>query len=356
MGEGMGSEFMLFMAEMVEADLVSVRGDRDEGLRLLRHGFERARRQRLRFDAGWRPSVMTRLCTTALEAGICVEHVQGLVRHHALVPDRPPLDLPNWPWAVEVRTLGGLHLRCDGQDLRTTARAPQRPLDLLRALIAFGGRRVPTAKLTDALWPESEGDTGQQALDTNLLRLRRMLGSPEAVVVEDGRVSLDEARCVTDVWQLERLLDRTEAAIQKPDDSTELVDLGHEIVRLYRGPFLSETDQPWVVAPRERLRRRVLHALEGVGRRRERQGDAEGALATCLRALDVDELAEGLYQGAMRCYGVLGRQAEGVALYQRCRRILGAQLGVEPSPDTQAILTTLTTGRGAVTAPSLRHR
>ena len=47
------------------------------------------------------------------------------------------------------------------------------------------------------------------------------------------------------------------------------------------------------------------------------------------------------HQRAMRCYGVLGRQAEGVALYERYRRILGAQLGVEPSPDTQAILTSL---------------
>jgi ATP/maltotriose-dependent transcriptional regulator MalT/DNA-binding SARP family transcriptional activator len=358
MSEGMGSESMLFMTEMVEADLAVARGDRDEGLRLLRHGLERARRQRLRFYAGWRPSVMTRLCTTALEADICVEYVQGLVRHHALVPDRAPVDVPNWPWAVEVRTLGGLRLRCDGQDLRATARAPQRPLDLLRALIAFGGRHVPTAKLTDALWPESEGDSGQQALDTNLLRLRRLLGSPDAIIVEDGRVSLDEAQCVTDVWQLERRLDRTEAALQRRDGAAELDGLGHDIVRLYAGPFLAETDQPWAVAPRERLRRRVVHAFEGIGRLRERRGDAEGALAACLRGLDVDELAEGLYQRAMRCYGVLGRQAEGIALYQQCRRILGAQLGVEPSPDTRAILTTLTAGRSAadLIAPSLHHR
>ena len=352
MSEAMGSESMLFMTEMVEADLAFARDERGEGLRLLHRGFERAHRQRLRFYAGWLPSVMTRLCSTALHAELCVEYVQGLVRHHALVPDRPPLDVPNWPWAVEVRALGGLRIRRDGQALRTTGRAPQRPLDLLRALIAFGGRHVPTVKLTDALWPDSEGDSGQQALDTNLLRLRRLLGSPEAVVVDDGRVSLDEAQCVTDVWQLERLLDRIDAALQRVNDAAEIGRLAHDIVTLYTGPFLADTDHAWVVARREQLRRRVLHALEGIGRFRERRGDVEGALAAYLRGLDVDDLAEGLYQRAMRCYGALGRQAEGVALYQRCRRILGAQLGVEPSPDTRAILATLT----AVTAPSLPRR
>ncbi len=82
-----------------------------------------------------------------------------------------------------------------------------------------------------------------------------------------------------------------------------------------------------------------------VGRMRERGGDPEGALASYLGGLHVDDLAEGLYQGAMRCYVVLDRPAEAVALYERCRRVLGAQLGVEPSASTRAIVTSV--GRAA---------
>jgi LuxR family maltose regulon positive regulatory protein len=343
--EAMASQSMLFMTEMVEADLAYARGDTGEGIRLLRQGLERARRQRLRFYSGWRPSVMTRLCTAALAADICVDYVKGLVRHHALVPEGAALDVPHWPWGLDVRTLGALRIVREGEELRISGKAPQRPLELLRALVAYGGRHVPTARLTDALWPDADADSAQQALDTNLLRLRRLLGSPELVVVEDARVSLDEAQCVVDVWRLERLLDRIEAALQRRAEASELGRLGLEIIGLYAGPFLADSDRPWAVGPRERLRRRVLLALEGVGRLRESRGDHEGALASSLSALEVDDLAEGLYQRAIRAYAALGRHAEAVALYQRCRLVLGAQLGVEPSAETRALLASVTRTR-----------
>src|SRR4030095_10939057 len=111
---------------------------------------------------------------------------------------------------------------------------------------------------------------------------------------DDGRVSLDEAQCVTDVWQLERLLDRIDAALQRVNDAAEIGRLAHDIVTLYTGPFLADTDHPRGPPRREHPGRRVLHALEGIGRFRERRGDVEGALAAYLRGLDVDDLAEGL--------------------------------------------------------------
>lgn len=209
---------------------------------------------------------------------------------------------------------------------------------VLHSLGAHGGRHVPVTKLTDALWPDADADSAQQALDTNLLRLRRLLGVPQAVVVEEGRVSLDEAQCLIDVWKLERGLDRVEQALTRAGDASEVGRLGQEIVRLHAGPFLADTEGPLAVGPRERLRRRVLLALEGIGRFREDRDDLEGALAAYLRGLEVDDLAEGLYQRALRCYAALDRHAEAGALYQRCRRILGAQLGVEPSAGTRAAL------------------
>jgi LuxR family maltose regulon positive regulatory protein len=264
--------------------------------------------------------------------------VQELVRHHALVPPDAPADVPNWPWAVEIRVLGPLRVRRDGNDLRLVGKAPQRPLQLLRALLALGGRQVPAQRLIDALWPEAEGDAGQEALDTNLLRLRRLLGHADALVVEHGQVTLDEGHCWVDVWSVGRCLDRIERLLERVTEPALLARLGSELLRLYGGPFLADTDQEWAIAPRERLRRRVLHAAEEIGRARERRGDPEGALATYLGGLQADDLAEGLYQGAMRCYVTLGRRADAAALYERCRHVLGAELGVEPSAATAAIV------------------
>jgi ATP/maltotriose-dependent transcriptional regulator MalT/DNA-binding SARP family transcriptional activator len=338
--EGMRSQSMIFMTEMVEADLAYARGDEAGGTRLLRAGLERARRQNLRFYAGWRPSVMSRLCVAALERDICVEYVQALVRHHALVPDRAPVDIPRWPWAIEIAVLGSLRVRRAGEALKITGKAPQRPLDLLRALIACGGRHVPAQRLVDALWPEADGDAGHVALDTNLLRLRRLLQHPGALVVENGQVSLDEGLVTVDAWTLARGLDRLEGLLQRDAAPAELARHGHDVLRRYAGPLLADCDHEWAVAPRERLRRRVVRVAEAIARGRERADDAEGALATYLLGLQVDDLAEGFYQGAMRCYVALGRHAEGAALHERCRQVFATQLGVEPSAATAAIAST----------------
>jgi DNA-binding SARP family transcriptional activator len=348
--DAMRSQSMRFMTEMVEADIAYARGDEAEGTRLLRTGLERARRQRLRFYAGWRPSVMTRLCVAALEREVCVEYVQDLVRHHGLVPDRAPIDIPNWPWAVEIRALGSLRIRRGARELGTTGKAPHRPLELLRVLVALGGRQVPGQRLIDALWPDAEGDAGQQALDTNLLRLRRHLQGGEFLVVEDGRVSLDEGQCWVDVWAVERCLERIEGLFERGAQLPEMARQAQEAIRLCAGPFLADSDQAWAVAPRERLRRRVLGVVERIARMRERGGDPEGALASYLGGLHVDDLAEGLYQGAMRCYVTLDRLAEAAALYERCRCVLGAQLGIEPSSSTRAIITSLGTASSHRTA------
>jgi DNA-binding SARP family transcriptional activator len=39
----------------------------------------------------------------------------------------------------------------------------------------------------------------------------------------------------------------------------------------------------------------------------------------------------------MACYQRLGRRAEGLAAYQRCRAALAAGLGVTPSDETEAL-------------------
>jgi DNA-binding SARP family transcriptional activator len=39
----------------------------------------------------------------------------------------------------------------------------------------------------------------------------------------------------------------------------------------------------------------------------------------------------------MICYSKLGQHAKAMEVYQRCRKMLSAVLGIEPSPKTEAI-------------------
>jgi DNA-binding SARP family transcriptional activator len=39
----------------------------------------------------------------------------------------------------------------------------------------------------------------------------------------------------------------------------------------------------------------------------------------------------------MKCYQQMGKRAEALAVYKRCYQILSSVLGIEPSPETEAI-------------------
>jgi ATP/maltotriose-dependent transcriptional regulator MalT len=204
------------------------------------------------------------VCEEALEVGIEVEYVERLIRLHDLTPD-PARAGAAWPFALRVTALGPFAARlADGRTLAGSA-ARSRPLELLRALAALGGREVPAARLVDLLWPDADGDRGRQRLRFTLHALRRLLGQEELVRFEKGLLSLDARRVWVDAWELERQLGRLAAAVERHREDEAADALGRAIA-LHRGPLLEGEDAPWAVAARDRLaarlRRLVVRAVE----------------------------------------------------------------------------------------------
>ncbi|MEW6684213.1 MAG: BTAD domain-containing putative transcriptional regulator [Nitrospirota bacterium] len=285
------------------------------------------------------PAPLARLCALALKRDIEADAARTLIRRLRLTPPGG-MQPETWPWPVKVYTLGRFSLLLDGTPARFSGKIQKKPLELLKALIAFGGRDVSETRLTEALWPEAEGDAAHRALDTTLHRLRKLLGSDEAVMLQEGRLTLDPRYCWVDVWAFDRLTETTRAKLAKgpsvPEE--EIVDLSQKALTLYQGSFLSqESEIPWTLSERERLRSRFLRYLEALGRHWEQTGQWERAVECYLKGLDIDHLAEGIYQRLMTAYHRLGRRAEAMGVYQRCRNTLSALLGVEPSSQTEGI-------------------
>jgi DNA-binding SARP family transcriptional activator len=133
--------------------------------------------------------------------------------------------------------------------------------------VAFGGRDVPEELLTEALWPDSEGDAAHHALETAVYRLRRLVG--QAAVVQQGRrLSISAERCWVDALELDARLRDGLAALQTrrgtaPPSAAEAA----RIADLYAGPLLAGDDAPWAEEARGALRRKVarwLAALEAL--------------------------------------------------------------------------------------------
>ena len=343
-GRRMGSHMLEYACLLAEAEMALDLGQEGRGLEALRAAMAVARQHGLVHAPWWRPQVMARLCARALGAGIAVEYVRGLVRRCGLFPERPPLGIEQWPWALRVYTLGGFRLVRDGVPLEFTGKVQQRPLGLLKAVAALGGRRVGEEALADALWPEAEGDAAQRALATTLHRLRRLVGDERIVRVAEGRVSLDARHVWLDIWAFEGLLDEAESA-ERRGEAGRAATLTERALALYGGPFLhGERQAPWAVAARERLRSKFLRHTAGLASHWAAASQWSQAAECYERGLEADDLAEELYRGLMECHRALGRRAEALAVYQRCRRALAAGLGVQPSPATEALHRALRAG------------
>ena len=278
----------------------------------------------------------------AISAGIETELVRTIIRSFGLKPRRT--DIEEWPWPVRVHTLGRFEVLVDDKPIEPSRKSPRRPLALLKALIAFGSVDVPKAKLVDALWPQEEGDAAQRDFDVALYRLRKLLSNSRAIVFEDGRLSIDTATCWVDVLEIQKRLDQLDQGLKRPDENQLEISL-NAISRLYGGIFLpAEMDAAWSVSMRERLRDRFVHAVQRGARRFEAAGRWHEAIEWYGKGLRVDDLAESLYQGLMRCYLQTGQRAEGLTCYRRLQDCLAAGLSISPNTSSEALRRQLEAG------------
>ena len=340
-GRQIASFALAYFALLVEAEFALDGRDERAAVAALREGFAIAKRQGIMLLPWWRRRLMARLCVVALDAEIEVDFVRTLIQKCRLVPPRAPIHVETWPWPVRIHALGRFEIMVNDASLRFTRKVQRKPLALLKAIIALGGHDVREQLLTDALWPDAEGDAAQIALTSAVYRLRRLLGHEQSVRRQDGRVSLDERTCWVDVWALERLLDLVNAMLSDglDDDAwSEIVRLVDRASVLYRGALLAdEPDAPWAIPTAERLRRRLVRLLCEVGGRSMQAAQWDAAARLYERAIDVDPCAEDGYRQLMTIYRRLGRPADVETLYERCRQSLAEILGTSPSVDLERL-------------------
>lgn len=324
---------------MCEAQFALEDGDETEGLALLGQSLSLAR------ECGYvspfynEPAITLRMCQIALEKGIEVDYVQHIIRVRRFVPEKPPLHLENWPWTVKIYTLGRFEILVNDMPLHSQRKAQQMPLRLLKALIAEGDKRVTIERLADMLWPEAQGDAALHTLEITLQRLRKLLGYPEAIRLKDGNLSLNNRYCWVDVRAFERLLEQAQHC-KEPSEASHKKELIEKAITLFEGGFFAgEHEEPWMIAPSERLKSGFFKSVWWLVRYLGEQGLWEKAAECCERFLAVDDCREDIYRNLMICYRNLGKKSEALLAYERCRRVLSAVLGIKPSADTQALYT-----------------
>ncbi len=316
-------------AEFLRAYTTMLRHGEDNMIRSLAEVLSFARAENYVYTFRGHRDVVARLMAVALDHDIEPDYVRGIIRKHGLLPPALPVT-DRWPWPVKIFTLGEFRVEVDGRPLVFGRKAPKKPLLLLKAIIAFGGRNIPEQKLIDVLWPDEDGDSAREAFAVSLHRLRKLLVHADVVELSEGLVSLDAAKCWADVWALGRYFREEDEAAGGAAPET--------ILQLYRGHFLAEEiEGSWALSARERIRGQFLRHIARAGRSREEAGELDLAVLLYQKGIETDDLAEELYQGLMRCRLGQARHAEAMAVHRRLRRTLSVTLGLQPSAQTERL-------------------
>jgi DNA-binding response OmpR family regulator len=233
---------------------------------------------------------------------------------------------------LELRVLGPLEVRLDGEPVAVTA---SKERALLALLVANHGRTLPVGQLAEDLWEGSPPESASAAIRVHVSRLRRTLaaaGIEGILVTRPPGYCLEVPDQAVDTTRFEALVAdaRAAAAAGQHEDAVKGF---RAALSLWRGPALAEVAaSTFATAEAIRLEQGRLTALEdclaaelACGRHREVAAELEALVHEHV-------LRERLWELHLLALYRSGRQPDALRAFQELRRRLGEELGLDPSP------------------------
>ncbi|MFI1016623.1 BTAD domain-containing putative transcriptional regulator [Streptomyces sp. NPDC020965] len=246
---------------------------------------------------------------------------------------------------ADFRLLGDLDVRFGGVRWKAPSRKPRR---LLAALLLEPRRQVPRDRLVDVVWDGEPPRSATGAIQVYASQLRRVLPGCDLVCCGEGYLLDIDPRTV-DLHRFRLLVAGAEELPAEARAARLRKALG-----LFRGEPLADIGsdslrreiEPVVVAER-------LSALEDLAELELALGRGDRVVPELLRLTREHPLRERLWEQLVRCQAGAGQRVDAVASYERARRLLREELGVDPGPGLREARRLLTDvpprGRIAVT-------
>jgi predicted ATPase/DNA-binding SARP family transcriptional activator len=218
------------------------------------------------------------------------------------------------------RVLGSLELEREGE----VVAVPSGRQGSLLALLLFA-RGVPLSRdhLIDELWGEQPPVSAVSALHVHLSKLRDLIGG--MLVLEPAGYVLTPGAFEVDAWRLDSLL---AAARANPEDAGAL---SREALALFRGEPLANVAAEGSIAQwRRALEEKRLQVIALRIDADLEAGQAAELIPELEQLVSRHPLEERLWGQLMLALYRAGRQAEALDAYQRVRRLLSGDLGLDP--------------------------
>jgi predicted ATPase/DNA-binding SARP family transcriptional activator/DNA-binding CsgD family transcriptional regulator len=255
---------------------------------------------------------------------------------------------------MRVRLLGRFVVSVGSRAVAEDAWRLKKAAALVKLLALAEGHRLHREQAMERLWPNLAPKAASNNLRQALYAGRRALEPDSSAPARflhlgDGWLKLcSEGPLWVDVEAFEGAA-RTARRVGEPAAYGAAIDL-------YAGELLpGDRYEEWTEERREALRQTFLALLEEMAALYEERGEREPAIAALERAVEVDPVHEDAHVGLMRLFAASGRRRKAIAQYQRLRRVLSEEVGVEPAESSRLLHERIVAGQLEEPPPSESH-
>lgn len=209
-------------------------------------------------------------------------------------------------------------------------------------LVVERDRPVHRDELAEALWPDGLPRTWDAALRGVVSKVRAFLaaaGLPDDAAPAGGFGGYQlrlPADVVVDIESAYSAVETAEQFLREGSPERAITLAEHARAVAVR-PFLSDAKGRWVDGVRDHLREVLLWALCVLGDGYAQRGRHQLAVQAAEQAIALEPFRERTHRLLMRVHAAAGNPAEALRAYDRCRRLLAEELGVDPGAETAAL-------------------
>jgi DNA-binding SARP family transcriptional activator len=244
--------------------------------------------------------------------------------------------------SVRVSLTGRLEVETDRGSLDATRLPGRQGRVVLAYLVAEHDRLVPSEELAEAVWGPDPPPTWRPALRGVVSKVREFL---EALDLPAHDMLTSSSGCyqltLPDDATVDVELATGEAGLAErafAAGDLEPAPAAAGTARTLAGrPLLPGQEGAWVDRRRTAWHEVLVRALQVLVDANLADGQADLAVQPATELVGLEPFRESAYLRLLRAHAAAGNRGEALRVYDRCRRLLADELGVDPSPELEAV-------------------
>ena len=245
--------------------------------------------------------------------------------------------------SLRVKTLGTFQVFEGERNVVSKDWGREKAIQLFQFLVTTRHQRaLHKEKIIDRVWEEDDFHAGNQYFKVALHGINKAL--------EPNRKSRAQAKYIfrqgssyqlnlSEIWIDSDAMESFIAIGNKylQEDPNLAIRAYREAIHLYGGVYLpNRLYEDWTSAERERLQILVLGTFINLAELLLEDNPME-SIRLCQQALLIENTWEDAYRIQMQAYLQKGNRPQAIKTYQQCQRVLDAEFGVKPLPETRQL-------------------